>query len=121
MLKQRQTQASALVFRLDGDVEQMRLVKNDLHHSMAHLLLTFEHQPDLVLAQAIEKDPAGPRVAVGRVFDLQNSFQVRLGHRAERYSVTHSIHSSAPSADAWLATRRPCAVALPLTIPGPVL
>ncbi len=75
MLQQGQTQASALVFRLDGDVEQMRLVKNDLHHPVAHLLLAFEHQPDLILAQAIEKNPAGPGMAVGRIFDLQNSFR----------------------------------------------
>ncbi|MNV62026.1 hypothetical protein D3C71_1545550 [compost metagenome] len=119
MLKQCQPQATPLVFRLDRNVEQVRLVEDDLHHTVADLLLTFEHQPDLILAQAIEENPAGPGMAIGRIFDFQYSFQVRLGHRAKRYSVTHSILSSAPSADAWLARHQPYAVALPLIIPGP--
>ncbi|MNJ72344.1 hypothetical protein D3C77_689770 [compost metagenome] len=97
----------------------MRLIENDLHHPVANLLLTFEHQPYLVFTQAVEKNPPGPRVAVRGVLDFQHGFQIRLGHRAERYSVTHSILSSAPSADAWLARHQPYAVALPLITPGP--
>ena len=83
MLEQRQAETAALVFRFDGDVQQMRFIEDDLHHPVAHLLLTFEHQPDLVLAQPVEKDPAGPGVAVCRVFDFQHGVEVGLGHRAE--------------------------------------
>src|SRR5450830_50458 len=117
VLKQAQAQAAALALRLDRDIEQVRFIENDLHHAMPDLLAAFEHQPDLVLAQAIEENPAGPGMAERRVFDLQDRIQVRLGHRAKTYRITHRYFSIAPSAGAWLARHQPCAVAHPSIIP----
>ncbi len=119
MIKQQQTQATALIFWFDGDVEQMRFIDDDLNHTMAHLLCTFEHQPDFVGFEPVEEDPACPRVGKRRVFDFQYRVQIGLGHAAEGYGVTHQSISSASSADAWLSRRQPCVAARPSLIPGP--
>ena len=119
VFQQLEAQTTALAFRLDGDVQQMCFIKDDLHHAMPHLLLTFKHQPDMVFAQAVQKYAPRPRVAESGVFNFQDGIKVRLGHWAEGYSVTHRLVSSAPSAGAWLATHALCVVAHPLRVPDP--
>src|SRR3990167_7587135 len=67
VFEQFQTQTTPLAFRLDGDIEQMRLVHDDLDHAVANLLLAFKHHPAVVSGQAVGKDAARPRVAEGGI------------------------------------------------------
>ena len=89
VLQQFKPQAAALAFGFDRDIEQVRFIENDLHHAVPHLLFAFKHQPDVIFAQPVEEYPARPGVAEGGVFNFQHGIEVRLGHRAESYSVTH--------------------------------
>jgi hypothetical protein len=71
----------------------VRLVKDQVDHTVADLLLALEHHPALVGTQRVVEDAARPGVAEGGVLDLQHGFDVRRGHRAEADSITHHTYS----------------------------
>ncbi len=89
VFEQAQTEATPLAFGLHRDIQQVRLVEDDLDDAMADLLATLEHQPAMVVLQAFAEDATGPWVAEGGIFDFQHGIEVRLGHRAEGNRIAH--------------------------------
>src|SRR5690606_4714217 len=73
-----------------GDVEQVRLVENDLDDAIADLLLALEHQPAVIGLATTGEPGAAPGVAEGGGLALYQAVELRLGHRAEAEGAAHT-------------------------------